>query len=119
MRRTLALTLVGVGVLLATPASVSYVAFEQITVAGTAIGFTAASITPAGRPESNAQLASCRLRTAQISFTYDGTTPTATVGELLEVGDRIEVRGHDLLRLFRGIRTTGTSGQLDCHYLAP
>src|SRR5688572_3988262 len=73
MRRVVGLTLVGVALLLATPAGVSYVAFEQITVAGTAIGFTATLITPAGRPESNATVASCRLRTAQISFTYSGT----------------------------------------------
>lgn len=117
MRRTFASALVGVVITLATPAGVSYVAFEQITVANTAIGFTAARITPAGF--NQATLATCRLRTAQVSYTVDGTTPTTTVGTLLEVGDTLTVAGHDLLVLFRAIRTGATSGQLDCSYSAP
>ena len=111
------LALLGVVVLSATPGSVSYVAFEQITVAGTAIGFTATRITPPGF--NQATRADCRLETAQVRYTYDGTTPTSAVGTLLEVGDTIRVDGHDLLVLFRAIRTGGTSGQLDCHYTAP
>lgn len=97
-------------------AQLAYRAFEQITVANTAIGFTAAKITPAGLPQ--ATLAQCRLETAQVRFTIDGTTPTSSVGTLLEIGDWLTISGHDSLERFRAIRTGSTSGQLDCTYSA-
>lgn len=96
--------------------AVSYIAFEQITVAATAIGFTATSITPQGPPATTAV---CRLETAQLRYTVNGTTPTTTVGTLWEVGEMVQFNGHDILVNFRAIRTGGTSGQLDCTYSAP
>lgn len=96
--------------------AVTYIAFEQITVAGTAIGFTTTKITPAGQVQ--ATVASCRLRTAEISYTIDGTTPTSTVGTLMEVNDILTITGHDSLVRFLAIRTAG-SGQLDCTYSSP
>lgn len=97
--------------------AVSYAAFEQITVAASSIGFTGSKITATGQPM--ATYAVCRLRTAEISYTTDGTVPTTTVGTLAEVGDVLVFNGHDVLTQFRAIRTTGTSGQLDCNYGAP
>lgn len=91
-----------------------YIAFEQVTIGASAIGFTALKITPVGLPQASHGL--CRLETAQIRFTYDGTTPTASVGELWEIGEERQFNGHDVLSQFLGIRTGGTSGQLDCHY---
>lgn len=91
--------------------------FEQVTVATTAIGFTAASITPPGVPMQT--MAVCRLETAEIRFRYDGLNPTTSVGVLLEVGDYLTVPGHDLMANFRAIRTGATSGVLSCHYLVP
>src|SRR5437016_932119 len=82
--------------------AVSLIRFEQITVANTAIGFTATAITPSGQLQ--ATVASCRLETAQIRWTVDGTTPTTTVGTPLEIGDSITVSGHDLMVTFRAIR---------------
>lgn len=107
------------GLLLTVPLSaVSYLAFETVTVAATAIGFTDATIVEtAGHPA--ATLAVCRLETAEIRVRYDGTAPTAAVGTLVEIGDTITVTGSDVLRAFRAIRTTGTSGVLDCHYSTP
>ena len=96
----------------------SYLAFEQITVAGTAIGFTAATIN-IGAGHMQAETAICRLETAQIRFAYDGTTPTTTVGTLWEVGEERQFNGHQILRNFRAIRTGGSSGQLDCTYSTP
>lgn len=94
-------------------AQAAYLAFEQVVVANTAIGFTSSKISPLGvQPTS----ASCRLETAEIRFTYDGTTPTTTVGTLLEVGDTLTVVGHDSLVRFLAIRTGANSGQLDCTY---
>lgn len=96
-----------------------YRAFEQITVAGTAIGFTSATISAgsnstSGHPQANK--ARCRVRTAQLSFRDDGGTPTATVGTVLDVGDVYESADPIAIRAFLAIRTGGTSGQLDCMY---
>lgn len=106
--------------LLAVPvaAQFRYVAFEQITVATTAIGFTAATI-QAGNGHPQVTLASCRLETAQVRFTVDGTTPTSTVGTLLEIGDWLTLSSPDLVANFLAIRTGGTSGQLNCTYYTP
>src|SRR5438067_3609249 len=89
---------------------------DQITVDATAggVAFTAAKIDPSGQPQ--AVQATCHVRTAEISFTYDGTVPTSTVGQLLEPGDWFTLTGHDRLFRFRAIRTGATSGQLDCEY---
>lgn len=99
--------------------AVSYIAFEQITVDNTAGGksFTTAKITPSGLPM--ATQAVCRLETAEIRYTVDGTAPTTAVGTLLEPGDVLTVSGHDLLVVFRAIRTGSTSGTLSCTYSAP
>jgi hypothetical protein len=99
--------------------AVTYAKFEALTVSTTAVGFTVANIRPPGRSDAIVQLASCRLETAQIRFTVDGTTPTSTVGTLLEVGDIVEVRSADLVLAWRGIRTTATDGKLNCTYTAP
>ena len=88
--------------------------FEQITVANTAIGFTTAKITPAsGNPMNRA---TCYLETAEIRYTVNGTTPTSTVGMIWAVNTEKTLVGHDVLVAFRGIRDSGTSGQLDCTY---
>lgn len=100
----------------------SLATFEQLTVDTTVGGvrFTATKIQPNGGGTSPAAtLATCRLRTAEISFTLDGTAPTTTVGTLLEVNETLTVTGTDFIKAFRAIRTGGTSGQLDCTYSAP
>lgn len=92
-----------------------YVNFEQITVANSAVGFTSATISEGnGHPQAN--IASCRLQTAQIRWTVDGTMPTSTVGTPLEIGDYLTLMSPDLVQKFRAIRTGGTSGVLNCNY---
>lgn len=115
MRRALAAAVV---VLLTVPliAQVQYVDDEQITVANTALGFTAGKITPGGKPAAN--LAVCRLELAQIRYRTSGAAATTTVGTLLEIGDTVALSGHDILVNFSAVRTGGTSGQLDCQYFA-
>lgn len=90
---------------------------EQLLVDNTAggVAFTAAKIDPPGLPQ--ASVASCRLEGAEIRYTYTGTTPTTSVGTLLEIGDTLVLPGHDRLIRFRAIRTGAVSGQLDCNYL--
>lgn len=115
MRRLLCAVLLLTALTSAARAAV-YLAFEQITVTNSAIGFTAAKINNTDGSHPAAVQASCRLRTAEVSYTIDGTTPTASVGTLLEVGDTLLLNGPDILNTFRAIRTGATSGQLDCTY---
>ncbi|MCC6417226.1 MAG: hypothetical protein IT429_03140 [Gemmataceae bacterium] len=94
----------------------SYVAFEQVTVAATSIGLTAATINN-GNGHPQAVCALLRLQGAQIRFRLDGADPTTTVGTPLEVGDVLSIQGNALLNNFRAIRTGGTSGVLNCTYI--
>jgi hypothetical protein len=94
----------------------SYTKFEAITVAATSIGFTAANINNLTGLHPSATQATCRLELAEIRYTIDRTTPSATVGVLLEIGDVLTLIGNDTLNDVRFFRTTAVSGQLDCHY---
>jgi len=94
----------------------NYVATEQITVSNTAIGFTAATINQgSGHPQ--ALQASCRLEGAQIRVAIDGNGPTDAIGTQVEIGDVLQITGHDLLTRFRAIRTGGTDATLNCIYV--
>lgn len=99
--------------------AVSYIGFEQLTVAAASTAFTALKVEPngsGGNPQADA--ASCRLEAAEIRYTVDGTTPTAAIGTLLEIGETLVITGHDSIMRFRGFRTTAVSGVLDCTYSA-
>lgn len=96
-------------------AQTPYVGFEQVTVANAAIGLTTSKILQgSGHPQAN--YGECRLETAEIRYTIDGTTPTTTVGTVMEPGDILQFLSSTDLLAFRAIRTGGTSGLLDCHY---
>lgn len=101
-------------VLLATVSAFALDRFAQIAVDATVGGVALPStlIDPSGAPQANQ--VTCRVRTAELSFTYDGTAPTTTVGQLLEPGDWFTMTGHDRLSKFRAIKTGATSSQLDC-----
>jgi hypothetical protein len=100
---------------MAVSAQWAYLGFEQITVAGTSVGFTATTLRPNGANTSpQATVGACRVTTAQIRYRIDGTAPTSTVGIVAEIGDVIALNGPDVLQKFRAIRTTSTSAALDC-----
>lgn len=84
---------------------------QRLTVDDTAGGVT---ITAPAR----ARVAHCRLETAQIRFTLDGTAPTSTTGQILEVGETLELEGRDEITGFKAIRTGSTSGVLDIEFFA-
>lgn len=93
--------------------------FEQIPVDATSGGvkFTVSKITPANQPPMT--YADCALRTAEISYLYVDpakVTVTSTVGQLLEPGSHLYIYKREDLLNFRAVRTTSTSGQLDCTY---
>lgn len=87
--------------------------FESITVATTAIGFTAGDIAFSSAPDLRVF---CTVETAQIRFRTDGTNPTSAEGHILNVGDTVTITGLKDAENFRAIRTGGTSGVLKCSY---
>jgi hypothetical protein len=90
--------------------------FAQVTVGSTAVALPAELIRPSNGRQ--ASILMCRLRIAQISWRMDGGTPTSTVGTILQVGDTITIESYPLIAAFRAIRTSSSSGQLDCHAMA-
>ena len=92
--------------------------YEAITVAGTALSLTRATYEPTTVGQPNAKYALMTVETDQIRVTFDGTTtPTATVGHLLNVGDTIELHGQNNIKNFQAIRVT-TSASLRVSYAA-
>lgn len=88
---------------------------ETITVADTAIGFTASAYTlPAGYGIVRAY---CCNETAQIRIWLDDdSSPTSTVGIVVNAGDCFSVDNNYDVSNFEAIRTGGTSGSLTCCY---
>jgi hypothetical protein len=84
-------------------------AFEALAVAGTALGFTAATM-------SGAKCAAVKVEGAQIRYRTDGTDPTATVGVPADVGDVLIVYGSADVQDFRAIRTGGVSATLSTEF---
>jgi len=134
MKNRLVISSILAGLLLLLPLSaiaqrpLLYVAFatEQITVAGTAIGFTAATIQPVGG-SFRANLATCSAEcatTAACPFRYNSVplvTPTASVGLIININTLTEqtnfaVYGWDNITSFKAIRSTANSVTLSCIY---
>ena len=91
--------------------------YEALTVDSTSggVGFTKTEIDPVSGlyKGSSARTVFCRLETAQIRWTIDGTAPTSSVGTLLEVGETLTISNPGDIKNFRAIRT-GSSGSLRC-----
>lgn len=93
--------------------------YESVTIDNTVggVGLTSSQYTSASTNRIVADYAIVILETAKIRFTLDGSTaPTTTVGMPLEVGQGWILDGHDLLKNFKAIRTTDTSGVLKVLY---
>ncbi|MEE9354192.1 MAG: hypothetical protein V3U75_01245 [Methylococcaceae bacterium] len=88
--------------------------YESITVADTAIGFTAAKLKPSSTDTPKAAI--CTLETGQIRFRTDGSDPTSAEGHLLKIGQQLIVESFDSMKGFRAIRTGATSGVLKVTY---
>ncbi len=85
------------------------IAFEALAVAGTAVGFTEATV-------ANATLAVGRVEGAQVRYRTDGTAPTASVGVIADPGDVITVSGYRDIKSIRFIRT-GASATLATEFI--
>ena len=88
---------------------VTYFAYEAVSVAGSSTALTAATYLAATH-------ASIRVETAAVRFTLDGTTPTASVGDALEVGDRLDLDSPDQIQKARFISRDGGTASLRCSY---
>jgi len=77
-------------------------AFEQITVSTTPIGITSTKLrTYSGGMRNQAIGAFFSTETGDIRVTFDGTTPSATVGHLYPAGSMFELWGFANLTKFR------------------
>jgi len=81
-------------------------ASEALAVGGSAVPLTPAKYTQGGY---NAALAFLTIETATISYTLDGTTPTATVGHQATAGSSIALCGLEAIRAFRAIQVSGAA----------
>jgi hypothetical protein len=84
---------------------------EKITIADTAIGFTAATLVT----DDQVQASFCMgvLEGAQVRFYVTGDTPTSTTGTPLEVGSVLTISGYTNLKQFKAIRTGTVSGTIE------
>jgi hypothetical protein len=83
-------------------------AYEAITISNVAKGFTSTNIQPTSGNFSGrvCQEVFCALETDQIRFTLDGTTPTSTIGILLNPGQRLTIKNPEDISNFQAIRVT-------------
>lgn len=102
-------------VLLAVPlAAQQYVTIADVTVTDTAATvFTAADIN-AGASHPQAVSASCSLTGGNIRVTFDGTTPTSSLGQVLLIGGPYSIGPTANLLNMQAIRDDSTSGVLSC-----
>ncbi len=87
--------------------------FETITVAATAIGFTALKLAA----DPKIKQAILTLETASIRYRIDGTNPTSSVGHLMQAKSSLVLEGFSQLNNFKAIRTGGTSGSFSVTFL--
>jgi len=83
-------------------------AYEAITVADTAIGLTSAKYMNSNTTEVRASRVMITVETAQVRYTYDGTTPTSSVGHILNVNDVLTLVGDDAIKNFKAIRVSAS-----------
>lgn len=83
-------------------------AFETVTVSTSAIGVTAALLSPtSGQPPQRALIT---IATNAIRYRYDGVSPTSTVGHYVVAGGSITVEGWQNIRNLKMIQDTGAGG---------
>lgn len=100
-------------VLLAIAAVVYADNYQTLTVDNTSGGVSLTASYYAG-----ARYAMCRLETAEIRYTKDGsTTPTDAVGMLMEPMEFIILENANQIKNFKAIRTGGTSGVIKCFFM--
>jgi hypothetical protein len=87
---------------------IQHVGYEDLTVSTTAVGFTAATF-------GEADYAMVLVQSAPVRFRFSGTA-TASSGDTLEIGDRLELDGVDELEHASFISRDGASATLRCSF---
>lgn len=87
----------------------AFFAYEDLSVGSTATGLTAATY-------GTGDYAMILVEGGPVRFRMDAGTPTASVGDTLEVGDRLELFGTDEVTRVKFIRRDTTSATLRCNY---
>lgn len=94
--------------------------YEALTVAGTAVRFTLATVSPANGPSAKA--ADCSVESNSIRYRYDGSTsasgpnPTSSEGHVIAANERFMVIGTNNVLRWRGIQVSGAA-TLRCTFL--
>lgn len=85
--------------------------YEGISVATTAVGFTAGSIKPTTGTYigMEAKGAVISVETGNIRFRVDGTDPTAAEGHAVAADDALVLLGAQAIKNFRAICKTGSA----------
>lgn len=93
----------------------NYVGFgyEALTVSTTALALTAAEYVSGDR---KAQVAHITVESNPINYTYEGTTPTSTVGHNLVAGSTLTLAGYANIVAFRMIRSGGADATVKITY---
>jgi hypothetical protein len=87
-------------------------AFGTNTIADTALDIDNAGFSWGATDLANAQSAFITTRTAGVMYTYDGTTPTSSIGHLLAQNDNVRINGNVNINNLSFIREAGVSAEL-------
>lgn len=95
--------------------------YEDITVSTAAVGLTAAKVAkldPAlAKSGKQNVLVWVAVESAPVRFRFDGTSPTATVGVLLNTGDLLQLNDYYDVFNLRMIRDTTATGDAAVHVI--
>jgi hypothetical protein len=95
-------------------------AHEKITVPDSIKSLTSANLEPttvAGRELGKVRFTFITVEDQPMRYTFDGTTVSTSVGHLVDDGDTITLAGLQSAKLFRAIRTGGSSAVLRVTYM--
>lgn len=88
-------------------------AYEALTISTTAVALTAAKYISGDR---KARVAHITVEAQALNYTYDGTTPTSSVGHNLTAGSVLTLSGYANIAAFRAIRSGGSDATLKVTY---
>lgn len=88
-------------------------AFEQLTVTNAVKTLTAATYVSGAK---KAQIAFITVESADIRYTYDGTTPSGSVGHLAVAGTAITLFGSHDIENFKAYRDASSDATISVTY---
>lgn len=93
----------------------NYTAFgyEALTVSTTALALSASEYISGDR---KAQVAHITVESNPVNYTYEGTTPTSSVGHNLTAGSTLTLSGYANIAAFRVIRSGGADATVKITY---